>query len=81
MELMAKNGQHIHAGHWFALQQDSDVIAADFDAAGLFQSDRVRLVGRLVEHGGESEKFAMAGLVDDNLLVFLIDRSHLDAAG
>ena len=34
MELMAKYGQHIHTGHRFALQQNSDVVAADLHAGG-----------------------------------------------
>ena len=77
---MAKNGQHIHAGHRFALQQNSDVVAADLDAGGLLHGDGVCLVGRLVQHGGKAEKLAVAGLVDHHLLVVLVDRGHLDAA-
>ena len=46
-----------------------------------FHGDGVCLVGRLVQHGGEAEKLAMAGLVDHNFLVVFVDRGHLNAAG
>ena len=52
-----------------------------FDAGGLFHGDGVCLVGRFVQHGGEAEKLAVAGLVDHHFLVVLVDRGHLDAAG
>ena len=39
------------------------------------------LVGSLLQHGGEAEKLAVAGLIDDDFLVVLVDGGDLHAAG
>ena len=80
MELVAKDGQHIHTGQGFALQESSDVVAADLDTRGFFHGQGARLVGRLVQHGGEAEKLPVAGLVDHHLLVIFVDSRDLYVA-
>jgi hypothetical protein len=81
MKLLAEHGQHIHTCHGFALEQSGDVVAADLDARGFFYGERARLVGRLLRHGGEAEKLAVAGLIDQDLLVILVDGRDLHVAG
>jgi hypothetical protein len=81
MELVAKNGQHIHTGHRFALQENSNVVAAYFHTGRLFYGDSVGLVGGFVQHGGEAEKLTVAGLIHQDLLMVLVDGSYLDGAG
>ena len=38
-------------------------------------------MGRLLQHGGEAEKLAVAGLIDQDLLVILVDGRDLHVAG
>ena len=76
---MAKYGQHIHARHWFAVQQDSNVVAADFNARGLFHSQGAGLVRCLLQHGGKAEKFAVTGLIDHHFLVIVVNDADLNA--
>ena len=64
----------------FALQQRSDVVAADLDARGFFHGQGAGLVGRLLQHGSEAEKLPMARLVDDHLLVIFVDGGDLYVA-
>ena len=77
---MAEDRQHIHARHGLALEQRRDVVAVDLDACGFLQCERSRLVGRLFQHGGEAEKLAVAGLIDQDLLVIFVDGRDLDLA-
>ena len=62
-------------------EQGGNVVAVQFDADGVFHGHRIGLMGRLVEHGGESEEAAVVGLVNQDLLLVLIDGGDADAAG
>src|SRR5689334_15749612 len=81
VELFAENGEHVHAGKRLALQKNGDVIARDLQAGGLFESDGVGLMRRLLQHRGETKEFAVSWLVDDHLLVILIDGRDPHASG
>jgi hypothetical protein len=63
------------------LQQCGDVVAADLYAGRLLNGEGAGLVGRLLKHGGKTEKLAVAGFVDHNLLLVFVDRTYLDDAG
>jgi hypothetical protein len=80
MELAAEDGQHIHAGQRFLLEQDGNVFAAYLDTLGFFDGEGGRLVGRLIEQGGEAEELAVSRLVDDDLLVVFVDSGDLHVA-
>ena len=81
VELAAEDGEHVETGEGFALDEGGNVVAVELDAEGLFVGHGVGLVGRLVEHGGEAEEAAMAGLVDQNFLLIFVDGGDADAAG
>ena len=81
MELPAEDSEHVHAGERFSLQEDSDVVAVDFEANGFLDGGGGGLMGSLLEHGGEAEEFAMSGLVDDDFLVILVDGGDAHLAG
>jgi len=66
---------------WGSRQEGGNVVAVQFDADGVFHGHGVGLMGRLVEHGGESEEAAVLGLVNQDLLLVLIDGGDADAAG
>ena len=81
VELTSEDGEHVHAGEGFALEEDGDVVAVDLDAGGLVDGHGAGLMGGLLEHGGEAEELAVAGGVDDDLLVVLVDDGDVDGAG
>ena len=80
MELPAQHGEHVHARHRLALQQDSDVVAVDLNARCLFDRHRRGLMGNLVEHGGEAEEIAMARFIDHHFLLIFIDGCNPNVA-
>ncbi len=71
----------IHAGVRLSLEQNRDVVAVDFEANGLFQSDGVGLMGRLIQHRRESEKFAVRRFIDHHFLLILVDGGDPHLAG
>jgi hypothetical protein len=81
MELAAENGQHIHASQGFSLEKDGDVLAAYLDTLGLIDGKRGGLVDGFLQHGSEAEELAVAGLIDQDLLVILIDGGDVHLAG
>jgi hypothetical protein len=81
VKLAAQHSEHVHAGERLALEQDRDIVAVDLEADGLFESDGRGLMGRLLQHGSETEKLAVLGFVDDDLLVVLIDRRDTNRTG
>src|SRR5215469_1362485 len=81
MELLAKDGEHVHAGMRLSLEQSGDIVARDLQTGGLFQGDGVRLVRGFLQHGREAKEFAVSGLVDDHFLLILIDRGDANATG
>ena len=80
MELLAEDGQHIHARHRFASEQSGDVVGADLNTRGFFRGEGAGLVRRLRQHGGEAEKLAVPGLIDDDLLLILVNGRNLHRA-
>ena len=81
MKLFAQHGQHIHSGHGLALQQHRNVVAVHFDAGGFLHRRGVRLVRRLLQHGRETEKFTVAGLVHHHFLMIFVHGGHAHLAG
>ncbi len=58
------------------MQQHGDIVAADLEAGGLLDGERGGLVRSLLQHGGESEELALAGLIHQHLLVIFVDGCH-----
>lgn len=81
VELAAHHGEHVEAGLGLAFEKDSDVVAVNLEAGGLFCSHGVGLVRGLVEHGGEAEEAAVGGLVDENFLLVFVKGGDADVAG
>ncbi len=77
---MAEHGQHVHASHGLPLKQSGDVVTADLDTGGLFDDERVGLVRGLIQHGGETEKLTVAGLIDEDFLMIFVDGCDLHIA-
>ena len=75
VELAAEHGQHIHARHGFAFQQNGNVLAVHFYADRLFHGNGAGGMRRLIEHGSEAEKFARRRLIYDDLLMIFIHGS------
>ena len=72
-ELAADHGEHVEAGHRLALEQRRDVVAVDLDRRRRLDGTRVVWCGA-VESIDESPKISpMAGRVDDDFLVVLVD--------
>src|SRR5215813_10083773 len=81
MELAAEGSEQIHARHGFALEENCDVVYGYFQAGGLFESNGIRLVLCLLEHGGEAEEFAFCGFIYNHFLVVFVHGSDADLAG
>src|SRR5579862_1581549 len=81
VKLPPQHREHVHPRVRFALQQNQYVAAVDLDRHRVFGCDRVCLVRCLFEHGGEAEKFARRGLIDDYFLMVLVHRRHLYGPG
>jgi hypothetical protein len=56
-------------------------VTINLEAGCFFQRHCRGLMGSLLEHGREPEKFPVAGFVNDDLLLVLVYRSHAHAAG
>src|SRR5215471_7863205 len=81
MELAAEGSEQIHARHRFALEQNCDVISGHFQAGSFFESDGIRLVLRLLKHGGEAEEFAFHGFIHNHFLVVFVNGSDANLSG
>ncbi len=81
VKLAAEDGEHVHAGVGFALDEHTDVAAIDLDADRVFQRGRVGLVRSLLEHGCEAEKLAVRWLVHDDFLVVFVYRCDANFTG
>ncbi len=80
MDFAGEDGEHVETGLRFGGEQDADVVAIDFDAGGGFYGDRGGVVGELLEHGGEAEEVAVAGLGEDDFLAVLVEEGDGDFA-
>jgi hypothetical protein len=71
----------LRAARALLFDEDSDVVAIDFDAGCRLCRDRGRLVRRALKHGREAEDVAVARFVDDNLLAVLVFDGDVHRSG
>jgi hypothetical protein len=81
VKLLAKDGKHVHAGMGLALQKNGDVVAGNFETGGLLEGRRVGLMGSPFKHRSKTKKFAVRGLVDDDLLMIFVNGRDPHSAG
>jgi hypothetical protein len=80
VELAAEDGEHVHSGVRLLLEQSHNVIAVNFNADGFLSGDGVGLMRSLFEHGCETEKFSVLGLIDYNFLMIFVNDGDLYVA-
>jgi hypothetical protein len=78
VKLAAQHGQHIHARVRLALEQDRNIVAVHFDANRFVERDGIRLMGGLLQHGGEPEKLPLRRFIDHNFLMIFVDGRDTD---